>query len=179
MKLMIIAASAAAALCAAAPAFAQDASTSPLSNVYGTLGYANAHTNGTNLGAIEGRLGYRFTRYLGAEGDLAFGVNHDDQAGVDFKLKNSYAGYAVGFLPISPRADLFARVGYGHSSLDAKTTTAPITSVTTGEDSFNFGAGGQYFLDSANGVRLDFTRYDFSHNNGHSNVAAVSYVRKF
>ena len=73
-------------------------------------------------------------------------------------------------------ADLFIRGGYGSTRLRA---SAPGVSVSDSEESWNYGAGGQYFFDANNGVRAEYTRHDFNHNAGSADAWAVSYVRKF
>jgi outer membrane immunogenic protein len=177
MKTLIAAdAVAAAAAAFAAPAMAQTA-VGPISG-YANLGYAYAHEDPVNLSAIQGRLGAR-TTYFGVEGQGAFGIGDDTDAGVKVKLRSEYSGYAVGFLPLKDTGvELFARVGYGHSSIKA---TSGATSVTAGVDSLNYGAGAQYFFNHGpNGVRADYTRYDFrGAGNGNGDVFSISYVRKF
>ncbi|MCI3134946.1 hypothetical protein [Phenylobacterium aquaticum] len=76
MKALI--ATAAAGLLAATlvPAVASAQDLSPVTG-YGTLGYAASEANGVNLGALQGRVGARFGKYLGVEGEAAFGVNND------------------------------------------------------------------------------------------------------
>ncbi len=147
---------------------------------YGSLGYAAADQDGVNLGAIQGRLGYRFNPYVGVEGELAAGVKKDDTniAGVpvNVKLNHQAAIYGVGYLPVAPNADLYARVGYGNTELKAKGPGG--VSATSDGDSWNYGVGGQYFLDDKNGLRADYTRHDFK-DDGEANVWSVGYVRKF
>lgn len=177
MKSLIIAASVAVS-CAAVPALASAQDTaSP--QVYGTVGYANAKDDDANLGAIQGRLGARWG-YFGVEGELAGGVKSDDVnvggTNVNVKLRHQEAIYGVGFLPVSPNLDLFARVGYGNT--DIKASSAGLS--TTGHDqSWNYGVGGQYFFTDKDGVRVDYTRYDFQHGSENADVWGVAYVRKF
>jgi len=189
MKALIIAVSGAAML-TAAPALAQ-----PLgeTQVYGTLGYTHIFSDLKNedslnalqddsadLGAIQGRVGARFGRYLGVEGEVATGIK-DAKVSVgdvdaNVKLKHQVAAYGVGYLPISDKADLFARVGYGSQKIKAE---ALGVSASADADSWNFGAGGQYFFDGANGVRAEYTRYDLQGNNPNLDTVSVAYVRKF
>jgi hypothetical protein len=176
LKIFVLAAVSAAAL-TAAPAMAQGPS--PV-GAYGNLGGAHITSGGDNFTALGGRLGARFGNYLGVEGEGAFGVDgaKGTAAGVPYKssLSHSFAGYAVGFVPVTPKFDLFARAGYGTTR--AKVETAG-TSVSDSHDSWNYGGGGQYFFDAKNGVRADYTRQDFRHDAGHANVWGLSYVRKF
>lgn len=164
MKNIVIATAAAALALAAAPAFAQ---TAP-ANFYGTLGFSRVEDSGLELGAVSARAGARFADYFGVEAEAAFGVDGD--TGVD--IDRSFAAYAVGFVPVNPQFDLVARVGYGTTRVDA-------LGVKTSEESWNYGVGGQYFFDAANGVRAEYTRYDFENGGGKADVWGVSYVRKF
>ncbi|WP_312165441.1 porin family protein [Phenylobacterium sp.] len=147
---------------------------------YGSLGYSHHSMDDVDVGAIQGRLGARFNPYLGVEGELGFGVKKDDVgvAGVDAKveLQNSAAIYGVGFLPVAPNADLYARVGYGKSEVKV---SAPGVVAKGDGNSWNYGVGGQYFFDDNNGVRADYTRHDFEDDAGEADVWSLGYVRKF
>ena len=183
MKIILAAAASAAAvaLLAAGPALA-DPDTSPSGVTgYGTLGYTDFNGDSANLGAITGRIGARWGRYVGVEGELSGGVTSDTAniGGVNTKvrLNDQYAGYVVGFLPVSPNADLFARLGYGATRLNVST---PGTGANGEHTSVNYGVGGQYFFDGANGVRADYSRMSFAdHSNFDANVWSLAYVRKF
>ena len=177
MKILFTTAAAAAALLAAAPALADP----PAVSGYGTLGYTDFNGDSANLGAITGRIGARWGRYVGVEGELSGGVTSDtaNVGGVNTKVRvgDQYAGYAVGYLPLSPNADLFARVGYGQTRLNV---SSPGTGAGGDHNSWNYGVGGQYFFDGANGVRADYTRMSYNdHSNFDANVWSLAYVRKF
>lgn len=163
---------------AAVPAAAQSISQPGL---YGTLGYAFVDGgSAANFGAIAGRVGARVHPNFGLEADAAFGVDGDSQqvgtVNVKTKLTHSFAAYGVGFLPVAPNFDLLARVGYGTSKIRAKSGAI---SASSSEESWNYGVGAQYSFDGKNGVRGDYTRYDFNNGGGNADVWAVSYVRKF
>jgi outer membrane immunogenic protein len=174
----VLTAVSAAALClVAAPALAQSA---PLSGAYGTLGYSHVDADEAGLGTVQGRLGYKFTPFLGVEAEGALGVDTDrvvvGGVPVDAKIKRSVAAYAVGSFPIGQKLELFARGGYGETKLKV---SAPGVSVVGAGESWNYGAGAQYFFDGQNGVRADYTRHDFRDNGGAADVWGVSYVRRF
>ena len=179
MKSLLITACAAGAMLCAAPAMAQSINFNP--TYYGTLGYSDFSGQGADLSAVTGRLGVRLNPYLGAEGEVSAGVGGDHFNGAlgnqSVHLNDQYAGYAVGYLPLKPNLDLFARVGFGHTDLH---TSFQGVAADTGADSWNFGAGGQYFFDHANGVRAEYTRQDYvcSGCTG-ADVWSVAYVRKF
>ena len=156
---------------------------------YGTLGYDDSSLDHIDLSSIQLRLGARFSRYFGIEGEGSWGVGSDKvhiigAPPIKVKQDSQEAIYGVGFLPIMPNLDLLARIGYGHSTGTGPVAgvTGPLPGVTNGVrgDSWNVGVGGQYSFDGKNGVRLDYTREAFQ-NRGvdDANVWSVAYVRKF
>lgn len=171
MKSLHVAA-ALAVLAAAAPAAAGE--------FYGNAGYTFVDTQGVNLSALGGKLGYRFNPYVGVEGEAAFGVA-DDTANVlgvpvKLKLEDAVSGFAVGFWPVSPKLDLFARVGYGNVKIKA---SAMGNSAHGDQDGWNAGVGAQYFFTAKDGVRGEYTKWGFDNNGVDANTWSVSYVRKF
>ncbi|NBB15897.1 outer membrane beta-barrel protein [Caulobacter sp. SLTY] len=174
MKSLMIAAASVAAIGFAAPAMAQDMTPSG----YGTIGGAFINAEGADLGAVQGRVGARFGQYLGVEGELSAGVSDDStsfagtRANVDL---NYQAGvYAVGYLPVTPKADIFARVGYSKSEFDV---SIPGLSGSGDVDGVAYGIGGQYFFTEKDGIRVDVTRHDS--DDGDADVVGIGYVRKF
>lgn len=176
MKSLLITASAAAALLAAAPAFAQP---SQSVQAYGTLGYTDNNDAGANLSGITGRLGARFG-YVGVEGEGGFGLGVDRGAKnglpADGHLKDEYGAYGVGFLPVAHNLDLFGRVGYG--AVDSRIAPGGVA-FDRHDSGLAYGGGAQYFFDHANGVRADYTRQDYGPFDHGSNVWSLAYVRKF
>ena len=174
MKSLVIAGVAAAALSLPAAALAQTR-TSP--TVYGSVGYAGTSVEEVDLGAIQGRLGARFNRYLGAEGELALGLQGDDDGGFDYRLNHQVAGYVVGFVPLSPNIDLIARGGYGQTRIRA---SDGVIVDHFNEDSWNYGAGAQYYFNRNSGIRADWTRHDFgSAAVDTADVWSVGYSHRF
>ena len=165
------------ALLAPAAAIAQEAGTT---SMYGTLGYAGSSVGGVDLGDLQARVGARFGKYVGIEGELGAGVKNDKTtvSGVDVKVEPQHqaAVYGVGYLPLAPNIDLFARVGYGTSKTKV---SAAGSSVSDDSDSWNYGVGGQYFFNDKNGVRADYTRYDLRDSSANADTWALAYVRKF
>jgi hypothetical protein len=165
----------------AAPAFAQEQIVAP-TGLYGTFGYAGTSQSDADVGAIQGRLGYRFNNWLGAEGEVSGGVKDDHFSvapGADgkYKLNHQEAIYGVAFLPLNAQWDLLGRVGYGHTKASA---SALGVKVSDSADSWNFGGGVQYFFDGKNGVRADYTREEFQRTDGGgANVWSVAYSRRF
>lgn len=190
MKALTVAASAALAA-AAIPALAQAQTVTAPTGLYATLGYADADSSGVNLGAIQGRIGWRFNNWLGVEGELAGGVKNDhvDMATglaspptirTDVKLRHQEAIYGVGFLPINPQWDLLARIGYGNQKVKASAPGYPGAEAEANGNSWNYGVGAQWHWDGVNGIRADYTREEFTHgSSGHANVWAIAYSRRF
>ncbi|MES2034843.1 MAG: porin family protein [Pseudomonadota bacterium] len=161
MKTLMFAASAALLSVVAVPAVSQ------AQEVYGTLGYGAVDLDdAADLGAIQGRVGYKFNPYVGVEGEAAFGVKDDR----DIELKHQVGAFVVGYAPITPQADLFARVGYSGATVDTPLGEAD-------GDGWAYGVGGQYYFTAKDGVRLDWTRHDY--DGGDADVLSASYTRKF
>jgi len=174
----------------AAPCFAQSETTggpwyAPTS-FYGNLGYSNLDADGgsnTDVSAVIGRVGARFGPYLGVEGEASAGIGSDSVTlGPDTArthLDNQYAGYLVGFLPVTRKFDFLARVGYGAQQFNVRDESAD-TSFNKHYDSVNYGAGAQYLFTDKDGVRVDYTRYDSQEKFApDQDVWSVAYVRKF
>lgn len=183
----LMATAAAVALVSGLPAVASAQTANAPTGVYANLGYAWADSSNVNLGAIQGRLGYRFNNWLGVEGELAGGVtsdHYDVPTGLvspptvraDVKLRHQEAIYAVGFLPLSPQWDLLARVGYGNQKIKV---SVPGADAEAHGNSWNYGLGAQWHWDGMNGIRGDYTREEFTHGNGHANVWAIAYSHRF
>ena len=164
---------AAAAAVLAAPAMAQE-------RVYGSVAYSQLEADGVDLGAVTGRLGYKFNPNFAVEGEASFGVSDDDVTigATTASVEHEYdaAVYAVGTLPISPNFELFARGGYGTTEIEA--SAAGFTASESGE-SWNYGVGANWFLDGRNGIRADWTRRDFTNDGGEADVWSLGYVRRF
>lgn len=165
-------------------------------DLYGMVGYAHFDQDlrDTQLGAIQGRFGAKFTPHIGVEGEAALGVSGDKwnaqylPAGMYLRsatdLNYQVAVYAVGYLPVSPKAELLARVGYGRTELERDWSAHDLNgpqqaTVTTHSDSWNYGVGGQYYFDGKNGVRLDYTRHDASGDDNDVDVWSIGYARRF
>ena len=164
MKSLVIAASAAVLSLAAVPAVSQ------AQELYGTVGYAGLDAEGANLGAIQGRLGYKFNPYVGVEGEAAFGIADDTVSGVDVELKHEVGVFGVVTAPVSPQFDLFARAGYTGASFDTS-----LGDLET--DGFAYGVGGQFNFTDKDGIRLDWTKHD--HDDAEADVWSIGYSRKF
>jgi outer membrane immunogenic protein len=179
MKLLI----AAAAVLSAVTGAAQAQITQP--SLYGSLGYNQKQDS--DLGAVQLRLGGRFGSYLGVEGEFGLGVDPDT---ITFptspvvqsknQLRHEAAAYVVGYYPVTPNFDVFARLGYGTTALKRTFTVAPNTFVNKfSAESVNYGVGGQYFLDGKNGLRVDYTRQDYNKGLRTDDTWSVGYTRRF
>jgi outer membrane immunogenic protein len=162
----------------AAPAMAQSFSDPQWT---GSVGYTHLDSGDNSLGAVTGRVGAKLSRYIGVEGEASFGVKDEDITigGVDGSVEHEYdaALYAVGTVPVSENFELFGRVGYGTTSI--KADVAGVSATEDGE-SLNYGAGANYFFDSQNGVRADWTRRDFTDDaGGEIDTYGLSFVRRF
>lgn len=176
----LTAAGALAAALIAAPAMAQPLSMPTSTSVYGSLGYSHGSYEDVDLGAVTGRLGLRFGRFFGVEGEASVGVAGDEYnfAGtdVDVDLNHDIGAYAVGFVPVNPNFDVFGRVGYATTDIEA---SVPGVSASDSNESWNYGVGAQYFFDGKNGVRGEYTRKEFTDDGGDADVWSIGYTRRF
>jgi outer membrane immunogenic protein len=153
-------------------------------DVYGSLGYQKREDS--DIDAVQARVGARFGPYFGVEGEVSKGVEPDTltlptvpPGQFKSQLRGELAAYGVGYLPINPNLDVFARVGYGRSWTKRTFALPPNLAVVKDDvGSLNYGVGAQYFLDGKNGVRFDYTRQDRKRERT-DDTYAVSYTRRF
>lgn len=162
----------------AIPMFAQAQNST---EVYGSLNYGQTRTRGADTGAIQGRVGAKLTPNFGVEAEVAGGVDGDKVytpgGPANVKMEHQVAGYAVGYLPVTPNIDLLGRVGYGTTKFSTNNPAA--TNFDGSRDSWNYGVGAQYKFDDKNGIRADWTKSEYTKSDLSSNTLAVGYVRKF
>jgi hypothetical protein len=150
--------------------------------IYGSLNYGQTRTHGADTGAIQGRIGAKLTPNFGVEAEVAGGVDGDDVytstgAPAHVKMEHQVAGYAVGYLPVTPNLDLLARAGYGTTKFSTNNPAA--TPFDGSHDSWNYGVGGEYKFDDKNGIRADWTKSEYTKSDLSSNTLSVGYVRRF
>jgi hypothetical protein len=152
------------------------------SGVYATLGYSRLDGDQLALNLVGGRLGYRFGRYFAVEGEVNTGVGRDSFIFdpcpnpaclmpvflVTARLQDAEAAYAVGLLPITRRADVFARVGYGTARYSTKGSFGGFR-----QGGLDLGAGAQYFIGPRDGLRVDYTRHFIENDNSPLGPQAV------
>ena len=162
----------------AAPLVAQSQNST---EVYGSVNYGQTRTRGVDTGAIQGRVGAKFTPNFGVEAEVAGGVDGDKTytpgGPTNVKMEHQAAAYAVGFLPVTPNLDLIGRVGYGTTKFDTKNPAA--TEFDGSRDSWNYGVGAEYKFDDKNGIRADYTKSEYTKSDLSSNTMSVGYVRRF
>jgi len=162
----LLSAAAAAACLLATPALAAGPA-----EVYGNLGLTHLDTqDGPSFELVTARVGAKFVKYVGAEFEDSMAWEQGKVDGEKVSLRNDWAAYALGFLPITDNVSVFAKVGYGSTKVKAMGE----------EDSLSgarYGAGIEAMFDDNNGVRIDYTRADNDDING--DAYTVAYVRKF
>ncbi|MCF6219891.1 MAG: porin family protein [Robiginitomaculum sp.] len=158
-----------AALCfTATPAFAGE-------GTYINLGGAYVDEGGF---VLFGRGGYNFAENFGVEAEAGLGIadKSDTLLGVDVKtgVNFSVGAFGVGRVPLGENFNIFGRVGYHYSEVEAK---AGNFNAIDHADGIAFGGGIEYMLDDNNGIRAEYTSYDG--DGGSLDAFGVSYVRKF
>jgi hypothetical protein len=154
------------------------------------VGYQSLNIQSGSVGAITIRGGADFGKYVGLEGEGGWGVvdRNEPVASSNYNgkrhLADQYAAYGVVRYPVYENFTVFGRGGYGHT--DQKYQYQDIVNgggynVNTSRDSWNYGAGAQYLADGKNGVRFDYTHFDYIGNGqpGTADTWTVSYVHKF
>jgi outer membrane immunogenic protein len=186
VKYLLAAMLAAAAVCAGSAANAQTTTPGSAWTVYGNLGYtyldiklpsiAGLPAASTNISAVRVLGGVR-EKYFGFELQGNFGVSTGSVDTVSLKLNSEASIYAVAFLPVTPKADLFARVGYGHVNVNVSGAGG---ASSASDGAVPVGVGGQYMITSHDGVRLDYTHFfDTQESSVSFDEVSVSYVRRF
>ena len=171
MKTLIFAAASALTL-AAVSVHAQD-----VDHAYGSIGVTGTdnHKTDSNLNGVDLRLGTKLTPHFGLEGEAAFGTNHDTTTVGQYKLTNRWAGYGVGYLPVSSNFDLIGRVGVSDTDLKAPPAAGKLEQGTA----FDYGVGAQYHINSGYALRADVTRSEFNHDKGQATTTSLNLVKKF
>ncbi|HEY3696008.1 outer membrane beta-barrel protein [Phenylobacterium sp.] len=121
----------------------------------------------------QNRRTLRLSQHLGAETESA-GNPLTLSRGLEREAERDRRGstFGVAYLPVAPKTDLFARVGYGGD-------TAGSVDSARNRTSFKFGAGAQYSPKAGEGYRADFTRQDFRNSRIKANVVSLGFVRRF
>lgn len=116
---------------------------------YAGIGYTNFDADGADIGAVTGRLGYRFGPNFALEGEASTGL--DDEDGVE--LNHNAGLYAVGIVPVGTNLDLHARIGY-------QTTEVGTPGGDFDDEGLGYGVGATYRFASGVGIRADWTRME-------------------
>jgi len=176
------------AICAFVVGTAATAASANAADFYASAGVSSFDSEqpGAKLAAIQGRVGAKFLPYLGVEAEAGTGISSDTWhllyapylGTVKTELNYQVAGYVVGTLPVSTKAELFARVGYGKAKFDQDVLMdGQGGSSSVSRDGWAFGAGAQYFFDGKSGVRLDYTRHEV--DEGHIDAWSAGFVHRF
>ena len=121
----------------------------------------------------QGRETLRISRHFGAEAEpLPAGSAFARGLQRERDLELGGAAYGVAYLPLTPKADIFARAGYGAAEL-SENPGRPF------EDGWKFGIGARYSPNANKGVRADFTRHDFRTSRIKANILSFGYARRF
>ncbi|WP_165842768.1 porin family protein [Phenylobacterium deserti] len=156
--------------------------------IYGSIGYAQSDFGffPEELGAVQGRVGWKANRFLALEGEGAIGLNKETfdvptvpPMSITNKIDNQLAAYVVGVVPVTGKIDLFGRAGYGRTEMKrGGNQNGQTYSYTTSDESWNYGVGGEYRLTDKDGVRLDWTRHEFD-GPLRADQWSISYQRRF
>jgi hypothetical protein len=144
-----------------------------------SIGYLAIDGDDVTLGSLVARWGVDFSPNFGIEGEASYGIVDDDVdvlgTDVEVSAEFGFGGYLIGRLPMGQNgSDIFGRVGYQTVSIEAETAGV---SGDDDLDGFAFGVGTNIMFDEANGLRLDFTR--FEGDDAEADTFAIAYVRRY
>ena len=95
---------------------------------------------------------------------------------VNMKMKHQAAIYAIATYPYGDNMDLFARVGYGTTTIKDNFPTAGLFG---SDESWNIGVGGDWYFRGNTGLRAEYTRESFNDYSSDADVWSLSLVQKF
>jgi len=122
----------------------------------------------------QGRHNLRLNRHFGAETEpMPLGSAFARGLERERNLQQRGATYGVAYLPVAPKADLFARAGYGATDLNLAQGRTP------DEGAWRIGFGARYSPSAKEGVRADYTRQDFRTSRIKANILSFGYARRF
>lgn len=130
------------------------------------VGKPNINTtngNDKSTSAVGGIiLGYKFSKYLGMEGEYTgIGKVTDKVSG---SAKGDAASIAaIGFLPLNEEFNLYGKLGVAASKTSVSSSLAPMRDAT--RTAVTYGIGGEYNLNKNIGIRLGLDHYNAAINN--------------
>ncbi|OLF81395.1 hypothetical protein AWH62_01610 [Maricaulis sp. W15] len=141
-------------------------------------GYEAADFDGVDFDTVVVRGSYDFTRYLGVEGQLNIGLG-DESVTVGAVTGDVSLDYVAGVFGVvrpfsNENGSVFLRAGY--TTTEAEASAAGLN-FNADDQAWAYGVGGEYFFDGRNGVRADYTRYDYD-DGGEADFYGISYVRR-
>lgn len=163
-----------AAIAVMAPALAED------NGAYAGLGYTYLGSDTFDFHTGTLRLGYDFSRYFGVEGEALIGLG-DDEIGVinstpvTGELDFGLGAFAKLQYPLGDQIKVFARAGYIYQ--EGSVSGLNIT-VEDSDSGFAVGGGAEYSFTPHQGVRLEYTRYQYGEDSG-ANGFGASYILRF
>ena len=165
---------AAVAACAAAPVFAE-------TGYYGSVSYNHLAWSGgdsiTNddidFGTLTGMFGAKFTKHLGAEMELGYGVRKHDFSGfsnTSMKVTTVVGIYGRGELPLNDKFSIYARIG--SANIEGEVNNS-YTGADISENGVAAGVGADLFISEKVGIGAGYTRYEIGDGFDNFSVSAV------
>lgn len=139
------------------------------------------------FGGVTARGGVMFTPNFGAELEFTKGVGETDLDSLGFSnftlgLDTQVSGFVVGRMPLSEKANLFARLGYSSATLSVQ-GNGPFSGGAADVELKDviWGLGGEYYFTNRLGVRGEVTGFKAEGDNIDSglDIFTISLVAKF
>ena len=127
---------------------------------YSELGYTGIRVSGGGVSATPAdailRVGYDITKNFGVEVDGATSVSSANLRGVDLKVDSAYGAYLKGQLEVAPSLELFAKLGWMKTTLQASFMG---NSASSSDSSFSYAAGIRYLFTRNWYAQADYASY--------------------
>ncbi|MDW2276071.1 MULTISPECIES: porin family protein [unclassified Vibrio] len=127
-----------------------------------------ASTLEANPYVLQGQLGYFFNDYLALEARYGTSIQRDNNLNID-SITSAFTKFNI---PVSNRIAVYGLAGYSFLQMDQQNVGS------NSEESFSFGLGMHYALDTNNAVTFEFVDVS-SHNTARLNTISIGFQHRF
>ncbi len=134
---------------------------------YADVGYQYAQAELSTIEAdfsnVAGHVGYDFNRNFGVEAEGVLGVgNSNNVDGYNLDLDYSVGAFAKIKAPLSRTVELYGRGGIVSTRFSEDVETADfLFEGEVNREAVAFGVGSNFLISGRNGIRAEYTYYDF------------------
>ena len=131
---------------------------------YSFITYTENDIPDFNPTALVFRGGYKLNKNFAIEARFGFGLGSDSQTisgiNLDLEIDNLYGAYAVGYLPVSEKLDVYGIFGVTKGKLTATASLGSLSASVTGDDSdISYGVGVDFNVTPKIAINLEYISY--------------------